>query len=77
MMPKFRLDAGDAVCNLSFSAEQSTPPQGEPETAVIVNGNVHHAGPLDAKGLHEAIDRWPEKHFVISALDKLLKQPQT
>ena len=78
MVPKFSLDAGDAVCNLSFSAGQSTPPQGEPETAVIASSNVHHAGPLDTNGLHMAIDRWPEKQdFVISALNKLLKQPQT
>ena len=78
MEPKFSLDAGDAVCNLSFNAGQSTPPQGEPETAVIVRSNVHHAGPLDANELHMAINRWPEKQdFVISALDKLLRQPQT
>ena len=76
MEPKFSLDAGDAVCNLSFNGGQSTPPQGEPETAVIVSSNVHHAGPLDANELHMAIDHWPEKQdFVISALDKLLKQP--
>ena len=75
MMPKFTLDAGEAVCNFSFSAGQTIPPQGESETDVIINSNVHHAGPLDADGLRTAIDHWPEKqNFVISALDKFLKR---
>lgn len=77
MAPKFTLDADNAVCDLSFSEGQTTSPQGESETAVIINSNVHHAGPLDADGLCMAIDHWPEKqNFVISALDKFLKQPQ-
>ena len=77
MIPNFTLDAGGAVCNFSFSAGQTRSPQSETETAVIVNSNVHHAGPLDADGLCMAIDHWTEKQdFVISALDKLLKQPQ-
>lgn len=77
MVPKFTLDAGEAVCHLSFSAEQATPPQGEPETAVIVNSNMHHAGPLDAKGLQAAIDQWPSRQiFVTAALDKFLRRPK-
>ena len=74
MIPNFTVDAGDAVCNLSFYTERVTPQQGEPEPAVTVNSNVHHDGPLDADGLRAAIKHWPKKQeFVISALDNLLE----
>ena len=77
MAPKFTLDADNAECNLSFSEGQTSLPQGESETAVIINSNVHHAGPFDADGLCTAIDHWSEKqNFVISALDKFLRRPQ-
>ncbi len=74
MMPNFTFDVGDALCNLSFSVGQITTQQGEPGPAVIVNSNVHHAGPLDADRLCEAIEQWPQKQeFVISALNRLLE----
>ena len=77
MVPKFTLDAHGAACHLSFSAGQNTPPQGEPESSVIVSGNIHHPGPLNLEGLRSAIRHWPEKQdFFISALDNLLRQPQ-
>ena len=77
MMPNFTLDATDALCNLSFSVGQITPQQGESRPAVIVNCNVHHAGPYDADGLCAAIAQWPQKQeFVISALDRLLEGQQ-
>ena len=76
MVPNFGLDAGDAVCNISLSAGQPPSLQGEPQSAVIVNVNMHHAGPLDAKGLVAAIDQWPSRQaFIISALSRLLKRP--
>ena len=75
MVPKFTLNAHGAVCHLSFSAGQNTPNRGEPETAVIVSCNIHHAGPLNLEGLRSAIRHWPEKQdFFISALDNLLGQ---
>ena len=77
MVPKFTLNAHDAVCYLSFSAGQTTPPQGKPEAAVIATANMHHAGPLDVNGLKTAIAQWHRhQSFVISALDKLLKRQQ-
>ena len=77
MVPNFTLDADEAVCNISFSAGQVPSPQSEPHNAVIVNGNMHHAGPLDANGLRAAIGRWPSRQaFVITALHKLLRKPQ-
>lgn len=77
MMPSFALDAGDAVCILKFETRQFTSSRGEPQTAVIVNSNIHHSGPLDLNKLLMAIDRWPEKqNFVTSALSMLWQQPQ-
>ena len=77
--PRFILDAGDAMCNLSLreGAVQS-PNDANQESAVIATVNMHHAGPLDADGLTEAINQWSQRQrFVISALDKLLRQTQT
>ena len=77
LVPNFALDAGDAVCNISLSAGQAGSSEGKPVNSVIVNGNMHHAGPLDASGLREAIERWPSRQtFMIAALNKLLKKPQ-
>ena len=73
MVPKFTLDAGEAVCHLSFTGGQTTPSQGEPETAVIVKSNMHHAGPLDVNGLKTAINQWRSRQdFVTGALEKFL-----
>ncbi len=77
--PSFVLDAGDATCNLSLrEGWVQSPSDGNEESAVIATVNMHHAGPLDTDGLIEAINLWPQRQcFVISALDKLLKQTQT
>ena len=78
LKPNFAIDAGDATCNLTFNEGRIQNPEGNQEEAIIVNANVHHAGPLDANGLRAAIDCWPERqNFVISALDKLLQRIQT
>ena len=75
MAPKFTLDAGEAVCNLSFSGGQTTRSHGEPETAVIVKSNMHYAGPLDANGLKTAIGKWRSRQdFVTGALEKFLER---
>ena len=76
--PSFVMDAGDAMCNLSLREGWVQNPNGEDqESAVIASVNVHHAVPLDADGLNEAIDQWSQRQcFVISALDKLLIQTQ-
>ena len=77
LKPNFAIDAGDTTCNLMFNEGRIQNPEGDQEEAVIVNANVHHAGPLDVDGLRVAIDRWPERQdFVISALDKLLRRTQ-
>ena len=74
LKPNFAVDAGDATCNLMLSEGSIQNPEGGQEKAVIINGNMHHAGPLDADGLCVAIRRWPERQdFVISALNKLLR----
>ena len=74
MTPNFTVDAGGAACNLSLNAGQATSQHGEPEPAVIVTSNVHHAGPLDADGLRAAIQLWQERQtFLISALNVLLE----
>ena len=78
MTATFTVEAGDAVCNLTFSPGQLGSEEGEPRDAVIINSNVHHAGPLDANELRAAISRWPERQeMVLSAFDKLLKSDQT
>ena len=76
--PSFILDAGDATCNLSLrEGWVQSPNDGNQESAVIASANVHHAGPLDADGLSAAINQWSQRQcFVISALDKLLRQTQ-
>ena len=76
--PSFVMDAGDATCNLSLrEGWVQSSDDGDKESAVIASVNVHHAGPLDADGLTEAINQWSQRQrFVISALDKLLRQTQ-
>lgn len=78
MVPRFILNSGAVVCNLSFDAGAVTLSGGKSNPAVIVNVNMHHRGPLDVGDLRMAIGRWKERQeFVISALDKLLKRSQT
>ena len=73
MVPKFSVGMGEATCNLSFETGQVKTQSGGSDDAVIVNINMHHEGPLDAEGMRNAIDRWPEKQeFTISAVDILL-----
>ena len=73
MVPRFTLDAGEAVCQLSFSGGQATQPQGKPEIGVIIKSNMHHAGPLDVNGLKAAISQWRSRQdFVTGALEKFL-----
>ncbi len=76
--PSFVMDAGDATCNLSLrEGWVQSSDDGDQESAVIASVNMHHAGPLDADGLTEAINQWSRRQrFVISALDKLLRQTQ-
>ena len=77
LKPNFAMDAGDATCNLTLSEGSTQKLEDGPEKTIIAAANVHHSGPLDAAGLCAAIDRWPERQsFVISALDKLLRNPQ-
>ena len=77
MVPKFALDAGDAVCNVAFGTGQLQSSQGAPYNAIIVNGNMHHPGPLDAHRLLAAIEQWSSRQaFMIATLDTLLKKPQ-
>ena len=74
MVPNFTLDAGDAVCNLSLSRGEVGAPQNKRSSAVLVNCNVHHAGPLGTDDLRAAIAHWPEKQTIIlAALNKLLQ----
>ena len=76
--PSFVMDAGDATCNLSLrEGWVQSSDDDDQESAVIASVNMHHAGPLDADGLTEAINQWSQRQrFVISALDKLLRQTQ-
>ena len=78
MTPKFSVDAGDAVCHFAFGSEEV--PRGDrgTESALVVDCNVHHPGPLGVNSLRAAIERWPERQeLVIAGLDKLLKQAQS
>ena len=78
MAVNFAMDAVDAECRVAFSAGNVSPDASEEQDAIIGEVNMHHAGPLNVDGLQAAIDRWPERQrFVISALDKLLRRPQT
>ena len=75
MIPNFTVNARDAVCNLSLSGGQVNNQQNEPMDSVLVNSNVHHAGPLDANELRAAIANWAEKQtIVLLALNKLLER---
>ncbi len=80
--PNFVMDAGGATCNLSLREgwvqSSRSSDFGDQESAVIASVNMHHAGPLNTDGLSEAIEQWSQRQcFVISALDKLLRQSQT
>ena len=78
MTPKFSVDAGDAVCHFAFGSEEVPGADRGTGSAVVVDCNVHHPGPLDVNGLRAAIERWPERQeLVLAGLDKLLKQPQS
>ena len=78
LKPNFAMDAGDATCNLTLSDGDVQQLEDGSERAILITVNVHHDGPLDVDRLRMAIDRWPERQaFAISALDKLLRNPQT
>ena len=78
MLPKFTVDVDGAVCDLTLRAG-NVPTGGDGvDDAVTIDCNVHHAEPLGMDTIREAINRWPARQdFVVSALDKLLRQPQT
>lgn len=78
MVPKFTFEPGEGVqCFLSLDAGNSKRGNAQPVPAVIANCNVHHAGPLDADALCDAIGCWPQRQlFAISALDRLLRGGQ-
>lgn len=68
MRPAFALDAGDAVCNVTF--REAT---GEDGPCVAAECNLHHEGPSDVDDLQAAISRWPERRqFIDSTLRSLL-----
>ena len=72
MRPKFELDAGDAVCQISIV---DAPDKGG---QVVSDCNVHHQGPLDVDGLCAAIERWPERQtFILTALAALFGSSST
>ena len=69
MRPKFALDAGDAVCQISLVDAPNSSSEG-----IVLNCNVHHQGPLGVDGLCAAIERWPERQtFVREALATLFR----
>ena len=73
MRPAFALDAGDAVCNITF--DEATSDAGP---CVVAECNMHHQGPLNADGLRAAIGRWQERQrFIVAALAKLLETQRT
>ena len=76
--PSFVMDAGGVTCNLSLREGRiQGSDDGDQESAVVATVNMHHAGPLDADGLIDAINQWSQRQrFVISALDKLLRKTQ-
>ena len=76
--PNFVMDAGGATCNLSLrEGRVQSSDDGDQQSAIIATVNMHHAGPLDADGLTDAINQWSQRQrFVISALDKLLTRSQ-
>ena len=65
----------DVTCTLTI--QDGSIPNGADgvDEAITIDVNMHHAGPLDAEHLREAIARWPERQaFVKSTLDVLLMQ---
>ncbi len=62
--PTFVLLAEGAVCHIAF---QDTEEDGE--SRIAADCNVHHAGPLDAESIRQAMTRWPERaEFIQSSL---------
>ena len=77
MTATFRLDAGDAVCNLTFGAGHAESTAGVEESIIVIDVNVHHQGPLVAGAMCSAIERWPAREgVVIAALNNLLTGAQ-
>ena len=78
MLPKFKVDAGDAVCHIAMNDATIEKPVGGHESAVAVDCNVHHAGPLGVNDLRRAIALWPERQdLIVTSLEKLLGESQT
>lgn len=78
MMPKFAVDASDAVCHIALNDATVEGLGGGHESAVAIDCNVHHPGPLDVAGLRDAITRWPvRQNLIVGSIEKLLMRPQS
>ena len=78
MMPKFAVDASDAVCHIALNDATIERLGGGHESAVAIDCNVHHAGPVDVSGMRDAIARWPARQdLIVRSIEKLLKRPQS
>lgn len=78
MLPKFTVDAGDALCHISMKDATIERRSGGREDAVEVDCNVHHPGPLGVNDLRRSIARWPERQdMIVTSLQKLLGESQT
>lgn len=81
MTPQFTFDANksvaDAIVNMSIYGAQVTRADEEPVDAAVIDCNVHHQGPLEAKELISAIGQWEvHQDSIIKALHQLFGSDQ-
>ena len=74
MIPRFVFSTDNAVLNLAFSNQVVSP--GQSVSAVSVDCNVHHEGPLNATELIEAIGQWKSRQTLITSTLDVLSMDQ-
>ena len=75
LLPRFLLRDANSTWILSFEIGRAEAQDGNSSTAVIVQINIHHEGPLDSEDMCSAIGDWPDKqNLLASTMDKLLQK---
>lgn len=72
MMPRFSISVGDAILNLSMYSK-TTLREGNSQSSVVVDCNLHYGEQLNATSLCEKIRGWTKgKEHIVEALGKVL-----
>ena len=71
--PTFTFLVDDVSLRLALNVRTVPTTEGKSKSAVAVDCNLHHEGPLDAGQLRDAIAQWPmRQRLIVTTLDELI-----